>query len=374
MKGQHHPVPLELAGRQACLANFWRAVSPSQQLPDSKGLREFLFKVDLRGRVTHLRRMFGFRDRRHEELRQELKGRLAERDARISKLKDKFAAVKAERDEGRSKITQLCAEFAEERRLRGNAEARVARLMEDLNIAEANPLPSQLAWPVPPVKLRARVAGSWAGHSFLKMAAMLSNDIRSLLDLAGEDRSRFLAVLDWGCGCGRVTRELPPFFQNACLTGADIDAEAIAWNQEHLAGLGTFHVVPSIPPSTLPTAKFDMILGISVFTHLPLELEKAWLRELARVAAPNARLLLSYHGDELIREHFTMDQAIENESGFSYFRTASTEGLPDHYQASFHSEEALHTLWGAHFEILSDHPRALGKRQGLVLCRPRNLQ
>jgi trans-aconitate methyltransferase len=312
--------------------------------------------------------MFGFRDRRREEA---LRGRLADRDERLGKLKVKVAALKAERDEARSNTTQLCAELAEERRLRGNAEARVARLIEDLDVAEANPLPSELAWPLPPVKLRARVAGSWAGHSFLRMAATLSNDIRSLLDLAGEDRSRFLEVLDWGCGCGRLMRVLPDLFPNACLTGADIDAEAIAWNCEHLAGLAAFHVVPSIPPSTLPEAHFDMILGISVFTHLPLELEKAWLRELARIAAPNSRLLLSYHGDDLIREHFTMDQAIENESGFSYFRTSSTEGLPDHYQASFHSEDALRTLWGAHFDILSIHPRALGKRQGLVLCRAR---
>jgi SAM-dependent methyltransferase len=167
-------------------------------------------------------------------------------------------------------------------------------------------------------------------------------------------------------------RVLPEIFPNASLIGADIDAEAIAWDRENLAGLASFHVVPSVPPSTLPAAHFDMILGISVFTHLPLDLEQAWLLELARIAAPNARLLLSYHGEDLIREHFTMDQAIENKSGFSYFRTSSTEGLPDHYQVSFHSEDALRTLWGAHFDILSIHPLALGKRQGLVLCRARS--
>jgi SAM-dependent methyltransferase len=337
----------------------------------SKPVSQRSFKVDLRDSVPHLPRMFGFRARRREDA---LKKRLAARDERISTLKDRISAVKAQRDEARSKAAEFSVELAEQQRLRGDAEARVARLMEDLKLAEANPLPSGLAWPIPPIMLRARVAGSWAGHSFLRMAGLFSDDIRSLLDLAGEDRYRFLQVLDWGCGCGRLTRVLSDVFPNACLMGADIDAEAIAWNCEHLAGLASFHVVPSVPPSTLPAAHFDMILGISVFTHLPLELEKAWLRELARIAAPNCRLLLSYHGDDLIREHFTMDQAIENESGFSYFRTSSTEGLPDHYQASFHSEDALRSLCGVHFDILSIHPRALGRRQGFVLCQPRSLQ
>ncbi len=334
--------------------------------------------------------MFGFFDKRCRE--EKFRARIAERDQRIRQLKDRVSTAKVERDKARARSAELSRQLSEarallsaervtlseervllsaERVLRGNAEARVARLIDDLILSEAHPLPAELNWPLPPVRLRARVAGSWAGHAFLRMGGVLSSDVRTVLDLAGEDRSRFQQVLDWGCGCGRVMREFPQMFPNATLTGADIDAEAIAWNQEHLRGLGEFCVVPSVPPSSLPAGRFDLILGVSVFTHLPLALESAWLRELARIAAPGARLLLSYHGDELIREHFTMDQAIENEDGFSYFRTSPTEGLPDHYQASFHTEGALRRLWGEHFDILSIHPLSLGKRQGMVLCRAR---
>jgi len=255
--------------------------------------------------------------------------------------------------------------------MRGQAEAKSSQLMVDLLASEKHPLPGNLAWPLPPATLRARIGGTWSGHTFLQTARALGDDIRGCLDLAGEDRGRFRQVLDWGCGCGRVMRELPGTFPHAALTGADIDEEAIAWDREHLRGLGEFHVVPSLPPSSLPAGRFDFILGVSVFTHLPLELEKGWLRELARLAMPDARLLLSYHGEELLREHFAVEAAVEHEDGFSYFRTAPTEGLPDHYQVSFHSEEALRRLWGAHFDILSIHPRSLNKGQGLVLCLAR---
>lgn len=333
------------------------------------------FAVDFWDRVSNLRQMLGFFGRRSKASELErLQSRIAERESRLRDLKDKLAAARLQRDAARERVDSLARELAEESTRRHNAEARMARLVEDLRVSEANPLPSGLPWALPPIELRSRVAGYWSGHQFLRKGASLAANVRTVLDGAGVDRTAFRAVLDWGCGCGRVFRHLPAVFPGAILTGADIDRDAIAWNRQHLSALGSFHVVPDMPPSTLPARAFDFILGISVFTHLPARFETAWLHELARLAAPGATLLLSYHGDELIAEHFTLDQAIENQDGFSYFRTSPTPGLPDHYQVSYHSEAALRRMWGAHFDVISIHPRSLDQRQGFVLCRARHAE
>lgn len=327
------------------------------------------------GELTFYRRtfiiglMFGFLSNGKKDKR--IHKNLTKKNERIEQLKAQLSSAKVARDKARQKLLDVSGQLAEERFLRGNAEARLARMETDLIVAEENPLPANLPWPLPPLYLRARVASYWAGHTFLEKARTLSEDLTRVLDASGEDLSRFRHVLDWGCGCGRVLRRMPGLFPNARFTGVDIDMEAIAWNREHLHSLAEFHTVPDHPPSALPSHCFDFILGLSVFTHLPLELEKAWLRELARVAAPEALLLLTYHGEELLTEHFTPDQSLENDDGFSYFRTSPTLGLPDYYQSSFHSETALHRLWGAHFDILSIHPRSINQRQGAVLCRPK---
>lgn len=290
---------------------------------------------------------------------------------RIRQLKEQLAAAKEARNKLRAERNEIRALMKEERRHRRNAEARLARLETDLETAEQNPLPGNLPWPLPPLRLRARVAGYWAGHTFIETGIRLRRCVEEVLDAAGEDRHRFRHVLDWGCGCGRLLRELPGVFPNARFTGVDIDAEAIAWDAAQLRGLAEFAAVPDHPPSALPSQSFDFILGLSVFTHLPLELETAWLSELARLAAPGALLLLTYHGTDLLSEYFTLDQALQQDRGFSYFRTSPTAGLPDYYQASFHSEDSLRRLWGEHFEIRAILPKSIGNRQGAVLCSPR---
>lgn len=313
--------------------------------------------------------MFGFLS--HGKKDKEIKKGLTARNERIEQLKARLSSAKTARDKYRKKLLDMSDQLARERFLRGNAKARLACLTSDLVLSEENPLPTNLSWPLPPLCLRARVSNSWAGHTFLEKARTLSGDLVRVLDAAGEDRSRFRHVLDWGCGCGRILRRMPGLFPNARFTGVDIDAEAIAWNEEHLRSLAEFYTVPDHPPSALPSHSFDFILGLSVFTHLPLELENAWLCELARIAAPKALLLLTYHGEDLLTEHFTPDQSLESNDGFSYFRTSPTPGLPNYYQSSFHNEAALHRLWGAHFDILSIHPQSINRRQGAVLCRPK---
>jgi hypothetical protein len=76
----------------------------------------------------------------------------------------------------------------------------------------------------------------------------------------------FRQILDWGCGCGRVTRFLVNI-PGPVIVGADIDADNITWCRDNLRA-GVFQVLPLRPPTLFAEEQFDLVIGTSVFTHL----------------------------------------------------------------------------------------------------------
>jgi ubiquinone/menaquinone biosynthesis C-methylase UbiE len=50
------------------------------------------------------------------------------------------------------------------------------------------------------------------------------------------------------------------------------------------------------PPLKYESASFDLIYSVSIFSHLPPADHSGWLAELARVAKPNALILLTIEG------------------------------------------------------------------------------
>ena len=104
-------------------------------------------------------------------------------------------------------------------------------------------------------------------------------------------------MLDWGVGCGRVARHFPAA-QRTRLTGCDIDRDNVGMVRG--ASAGTFVASRLAPPLPFDDASFDMVYGISVFTHLREPMQLAWLDELARVTRSGAILLLTTHGETAI--------------------------------------------------------------------------
>lgn len=106
-------------------------------------------------------------------------------------------------------------------------------------------------------------------------------------------------VLDWGCGHGRVTRYLRMLGANGPLHGIDIDHQNVEWAQRHLAGI-TFADGPLMPPTRYRAGLFDLVFGISVMTHLAVEVQRTWLEELRRILKPGGLALLTFTGDSAV--------------------------------------------------------------------------
>jgi SAM-dependent methyltransferase len=157
--------------------------------------------------------------------------------------------------------------------------------------------------PIPPVRLIMLVTGTPDIEWFLTGGQLAADSIRSTLSRNGVDIDRVRAILDFGCGCGRVARWWASV--GGDVHGCDYNARLVEWCQRHLP-FGCFELNDFHPPLSYPDGRFDLVYALSVFTHLPEELQRPWIEELHRVLEPGGYVLLSLHGrryrDELLSE------------------------------------------------------------------------
>jgi 2-polyprenyl-3-methyl-5-hydroxy-6-metoxy-1,4-benzoquinol methylase len=198
------------------------------------------------------------------------------------------------------------------------------------------------------------------------------------LDLAlrqttGKPISEFRDILDWGCGCGRVTRYFY-LLKNSRVVGIDIDSDNVEWCRKHFK-FGEYRLAPLHPPTDLQAESFDLIIGISVFSHLREEEQHEWLAELWRMARPGAMVLMSTMGEATIARS-SWDEEMWNrwqETGFFAFANKSDLdsyiGDEDYYVNAFISEAYIRRSWSRAFEILDFIPAYIGNHQDLVVMR-----
>jgi SAM-dependent methyltransferase len=148
--------------------------------------------------------------------------------------------------------------------------------------------------PLPPSRLIVLVAGTPDPEWFLEGGALAARSIRSALAKAGVELERLGAILDFGCGCGRVLRQWSTL-EGPEIRGTDYNERLVAWCRDNLpfAQVGQNELEP---PLALDSEHFDLVYGLSVFTHLPERLQHAWMEELRRVIKPGGHLLLTAHG------------------------------------------------------------------------------
>jgi SAM-dependent methyltransferase len=154
--------------------------------------------------------------------------------------------------------------------------------------------PSEDGYPLPPPELVYAVAGHFDVDLYVRSGADHARFIRERVSAAGLELERVGALLDFGCGSGRVLRHwhaLP----SARTCGCDMNPKLVAWCREALpfAEVATNGVEPPLPYAD---DTFDVIYAISVLTHLPGSLQERWVRELERVLAPGGVAIVTTKG------------------------------------------------------------------------------
>lgn len=244
------------------------------------------------------------------------------------------------------------------------------RLSEnEIEIAQLRDMLYCNGMPVPPPKhLQMRVAGIFVTDFVLGGA----RGVQLLKGVFGQhgDFAKVRRLWDFGCGCGRVSTHFALQHPDLQVVGSDIDPEPIAWLGKTKRPNTNYYVNDSMPPCPFD-GDFDFVYSISVFTHLPEDMQFAWLEEVARQCAPGAIALLTKQG-----EHFYKSLPMEllskvKENGFYYHLGAETDGLPEFYRSAYHTDDYIHRVWSKYFDILDIIPRGYDGHQDIVVCRKR---
>jgi SAM-dependent methyltransferase len=225
--------------------------------------------------------------------------------------------------------------------------------------------------PLPPDDLITQAAGAFRmtpderAQRFFeggRRTMRLLNEALSRHDSAFESCA---SILDFGCGCGRVIRHLGNL--GADLHGCDRNAAMVSWCQAHLP-FAAFLVNDVRPGLPYEPGAFSLVYALSVFTHLPADLQAGWTAELSRVLAAGGVLLVTLHGESRVADLDPQSQA-----AFRDGRLVVTGSDPGSNQCNaYHPEAYVMGDFSRGFEVLEYVPGgAATMRQDLLLLRKR---
>jgi SAM-dependent methyltransferase len=207
---------------------------------------------------------------------------------------------------------------------------------------------------VPPHLLR-YTCGTDNFEEFIRSGA----EVFTMLDLAsqkysGKHVSDHNSILDFGCGNGRLLRFIDD--ESKPIYACDVNRSVVEYVHRYFP-YASVYCNALMPPLIYRNEQFDLIYSFSVFSHLSLEAENEWLKELGRIGSSGCLYLLSIHGEWFI-DCTLKERAKEvRAAGFwwnkVHHRHGSSDDFPEYYEASYHTSAYIEREWSKHFEILS---------------------
>jgi SAM-dependent methyltransferase len=221
--------------------------------------------------------------------------------------------------------------------------------------------------PVPPARLRTQIGPLHADATFFLRSGRSQADlVRDLLREDGTAIEDLDAILDFGCGCGRVLRHWAGL-ERTSVFGCDIDSRMIDWCAANLR-FADVTVNELAPPLPHDDATFDLLYAFSVFTHLSEELQVAWIDESRRVLRPGGYLLISTLGEYYVsRKRLSEAERASFSRGelvVLYERSAGTSLC-----SAYHPPEYVREKLARGLDVVSFRPAVAGGGHDVHLLR-----
>jgi SAM-dependent methyltransferase len=209
--------------------------------------------------------------------------------------------------------------------------------------------------PVPPAKLRVLIAGDSDVERFLVSGERENRMVRETAARAGSPVEDMESILDWGCGCGRVTRWWSDL-AGVAVTACDYNPELLGWVGDNLPFVAARRNELE-PPLPVADTSQDLVYAFSVLTHLPDELAVAWMQEIRRVLRPGGLFFFTTHG-EACRDRVTPDEAAAMARGESVVQFSGIAGT--NLCAAYHPRAFVESRLADGFEVVEAIEAHLG--------------
>lgn len=223
------------------------------------------------------------------------------------------------------------------------------------------------------------VAGGYYPYLFnLNGYSTYKNIIKILNNVVGKPLGDYEALFDWGCGCGRTSRFFGREEKCPAVLGADIVPELVEYCQKQYS-FGEFSQVNTVPPTPYAGSSFDLVIALSVLTHIKEDEHLMWLSELERITKAGAILLLSIHNyNSLAYMGFTRKPVLmDNFNKYGFADAGQCDNLDgfikekDYYHNVFHSEEYIEKIWSKYFDVVEVVVGANARHQDIVVLKKR---
>lgn len=250
---------------------------------------------------------------------------------------------------------------------------------------------------LPPYSIRVRSNGvtkQFGGQNFFNFGKLLAELLKKYASLNNSAK-----VLEIGCGCGRTAYALTKSLDDGNYVGVDIDKTSLRWCQEQRLFASkrfTFNHLDVQnneynPEGQLRADKyrfpygdneFDVIFLVSVFTHMPTDDVKNYIREISRMLKPEGTCMVTT---------FLMDKGRETgrlsfpyKAQDHYYYNPSLPEIAVGYYLDFYLQQFASSnmqlvgepLWGG-WRTSSDTASASGFSQDIVFFsknRPKALE
>lgn len=200
-----------------------------------------------------------------------------------------------------------------------------------------------------------------AVQSYFEVGALAARKVKALVPHeVGE-------ILDFGSGYGRMSRFLPHYFPQSNISVSEVKEVAMHFQKEQL-GFTTYPHTESADSLELPQQ--ELIIAISVFTHLPESACKDWINKLSDALQANGKLVFTFNGIE--------NCPFPNDGQFHYEQQSedsSHSGIPDklddvaQYGSTYFSDERLKSLVNTKGVTMEVVKSFLGTHHAMVLSK-----
>ena len=178
----------------------------------------------------------------------------------------------------------------------------------------------------PEESLQLRIHGHWGAESIQEAMSFykFTKSRNYILCNLPSDAS----FLDFGSGWGRITRTYLRDFDLKRIFGFDPNLTYCA-TARMLNPYICFMNGDYLPDGTLPDKRFNLVVGWSVFSHLPPCSATEWLKEMARITRPGGHIVMTTWGLRFLNRLFNDQKAMKNGAEIHWYSKICIEGGGD---------------------------------------------